>query len=106
MIRLQSSYLQVEDIITILYPLTISTQLTSFIRQETYFTIPLSSRNSTGSLSLPCSHINEKNQIALSPIQKSAGVKVMFESSSFLSLSGLYSACQPKISPCQCAPRE
>jgi hypothetical protein len=33
-------------------------------------------------------------------IQKSAGVNVIFESSGFLSLLGLYSACQPKISPC------
>src|SRR5215216_4237628 len=71
-----------------------------------YFIIPLSSKNSTGSLSLPCSHINEKNQILLSPIQKSAGVKVMLESTGFLSLSGVYSACQPKISPCQYLPRE
>jgi len=46
----------------------------------TYFRMPLSSKNSTGSLSLPCSHISEKNQMPLSPIQKSAGVKVMFES--------------------------
>jgi len=46
----------------------------------TYFRMPRSSKNSTGSLSLPCSHISEKNQIPLSPIQKSAGVKVMFES--------------------------
>ena len=68
--------------------------------------MPLSSRNSTGSLSLPCSHIKEKNQIALSPIQKSAGVKVMFESYGLRSLSGVYSACQPKISPCQYLPRE
>src|SRR5919108_128687 len=71
---------------------------------EGYFTIPLSSKNSTGSLSLPCSHINERNQIPLSSIQKSAGVKIMLESSGFLSLSGVYSACQLKSSPCQYLP--
>ena len=75
-------------------------------RRRGYFIMPLSSKNSTGSLSFPCSHINEKNQIALSPIQKSAGVKVMFESMGLLSLSGVYSVCQPKISPCQCLPSE
>src|SRR6266542_504788 len=71
-----------------------------------YFIIPLSSKNSTGSLSLPCSHINEKNQIPLSPIQKSAGVNAIFEPSGFWSLSGVYSACQPKISPFQRFPSE
>src|SRR6266508_1472893 len=71
-----------------------------------YFIMPLSSKNATGSLSLPCSHIKEKNQIPLSPIQKSAGVKVILESIGFSLLSGVYSACQPKISPCQYLPRE
>src|SRR5215207_6351355 len=88
----------------LVYP--ISTSLMKIFKQQDYLTIPRSSKNSTGSLSLPFSHINEKNQIALSPIQKSAGVKVILESSGFLSLSGVYSACQPKISPCQGAPRE
>ena len=63
--------------------------------------MPLSSRNSSGSASRPCSHMREKNQIPLSPMQKSAGVKAILESSGGSGFSGLYSAGQPKASPFQ-----
>jgi hypothetical protein len=39
-----------------------------------YRTIPESSRNSTGAAPTPCSHMSEKNQTPLSPMQNSAGV--------------------------------
>ena len=67
-------------------------------------TMPRSSRNSTGSCFLPCSHISEKNQMPLSPIQKSAGVNSIFESAGFFRRSGVYSAGQPNNSPCQYLP--
>ena len=35
------------------------------------------SKNSTGAAVSPYSHIREKNQMPLSPMQKSAGVKVI-----------------------------
>ncbi len=57
-----------------------------------------------GSAFLPCSHISEKNQMPLSPIQKSAGVEVILESNGASARSGLYSACQPKASPFQALP--
>ncbi len=41
----------------------------------------------------------------LSPMQKSAGVKVRAESSGGRDCSGWYSAAQPKASPCHASPR-
>ncbi len=60
-----------------------------------------SSRNSTGSASCPYSHIMEKNHIPLSPMQKSAGVKVILESRGGSVRCGLYSAGHPNASPFQ-----
>lgn len=63
-----------------------------------------SSKNSAGTTVSPCSHISEKNQMPLSPIQKSAGVKFILESSGGSGRAGLYSASQPKASPLHAFP--
>ena len=65
----------------------------------------LSSRNSTGGASLPCSHMSEKNQIPLSPMQKSAGVNGKLESNGGSSRSALIfrrpaeGIARPRLSP-------
>jgi len=67
-------------------------------------TRPESSRYSTAGAALPCSHVIDQNHTPVSPIQNSAGVNESLEPSGRDDVSGMYSACQPKASPCHAMP--